>query len=110
LFVNKLGKQAIVGNNGLRTTSGRHGEDFAEGGERYKLYNYFKKMHDEYGVKIYFQTSTTKRSGSSLSPVIEDGIKYGAEYIELPTAPREYREMLGNDLESLNQKVRSNKK
>jgi len=109
-FVNTLGKQAVIGNNGLRTTAGNHGEDFAEGGERYKLYNYFKKMHDEYGVRVYFQTSTTKRSGSTLSPVVEDGIKYGAEYIELPTAPREYREMLGNDLESLNQKVRTNKK
>jgi len=109
-FVNALGKQAVIGNNGLRTTAGNHGEDFAEGGERYKLYNYFKKMHDEYGVRVYFQTSTTKRSGSTLSPVVEDGIKYGAEYIELPTAPREYREMLGNDLESLNQKVRTNKK
>lgn len=109
-FINTLGKQAVIGNNGLRTTAGSHGEDFAEGGERYKLYNYFKKVHDEYGVKVYFQTSTTKRSGSALNPVIEDGIKYGAEYIELPTAPREYRELLGNELESLNQKVKSNKK
>lgn len=109
-FINTLGKQAVVGNNGLRTTAGSHGEDFAEGGERYKLYNYFKKIHDENGVKIYFQTSTTKRSGSTLNPVIEDGIKYGAEYIEMPTAPREYRQLLGNELEALNQKVKANKK
>jgi len=107
MFVNMFGKQAVVGNNGLRTTAGSHGEDFAEGGERYKLYNYFKRLREEKGVHIYFQTSTTKRSGSSLAPVIEEGIKYGASYIELPTGPRQFRELLGNDLEPLAQKIRN---
>ncbi|NNV56261.1 hypothetical protein [Limnovirga soli] len=107
-FVNMYGKQAVVGNNGLRTTAGSHGEDFAEGGERYKLYNYFKKLKEEKGVTIYFQTSTTKRSGSELSPVIEEGIKYGAAYIELPTGPKQFRELLGNQLEPLNKRVKAN--
>lgn len=108
-FVNTFGKQAVIGNNGLRTTAGHNGEDFAEGGERFKIYTYFKKLHDENGVKVYFQTSTTKRSGSELSPVIEDGIKYGASYIELPTSPKQYRELLGNNLEALNSRIKNNK-
>jgi len=109
MFVNEFGKQAVIGNNGLRTTAGKHGEDFAEGGERYKLFNYFKKLHQEKGVKVYFQTSTAERAGGDLAPVIEDGIKYGALYIELPTSPKQYRTLLGNNLESLNKNLKNNR-
>lgn len=109
MFIQKFGKQAVIGNNGLRTNAGHNGDDFEEGGERYKLYNYFKMLHDTKGVTVYFQTSTTERSGSSLAPVIREGIQYGAKYIELPTAPRQYRTLLGADLEPLNKEVKNNR-
>ncbi len=107
MFLQKFGKQAVIGNNGLRTNAGHNGDDFEEGGERYKLYTYFKMLHDTKGITVYFQTSTTERSGSTLSPVIREGIKYGASYIELPTNPRQYRTLLGNDLEPLNKEIKA---
>lgn len=106
-FVKMFGAQAVIGNNGLRTTSGRNGEDFDEGGERFQLYNYFKKLHQN-NVKVYFQTASTKRGGGDLKATIEDGIKYGAIYIELPTRPREYKELLDGNLESLKKRVIAN--
>lgn len=108
-FVKMFGSQAVIGNNGLRTTEGRHGEDFEVGGERYQLYNYFKKLHQN-GVKIYFQTASTKRGGGDLSALIEEGIKYGAIYIELPTKPSEYRQLLNGNIEKLSKRVAENYK
>lgn len=88
-FINTFGKQAVVGNNGLRPGTGHHGERWQEGGDMYALANYFKKLHDSDGVKIYFQTAKDERIGN-LQGAIEDGISYGASYIELPGAPRNY--------------------
>lgn len=90
IFVSKFGKQAVIGNNGLRPGMGsKHGERWQEGGDMYALYNYFKKVHDEQGVQIYFQTASDQRIGD-LQQAIKDGIAYGASYIELPGAPRDY--------------------
>lgn len=108
-FISIFGDRAVIGNNGLRTVEGRHGEDFEEGGERYALFNYFKKLHSN-GVKVYFQTATTERGGGDLRATIEDGIKYGAIYIELPTRPREYAKLLDGNIESLKKKVLENYK
>lgn len=89
IFTSKFGKQAVIGNNGLRPGMGKHGERWQEGGDMYALYNYFKKVHDDQGVQIYFQTASDQRIGD-LQEAIKDGIGYGASYIELPGAPRDY--------------------
>src|SRR4051794_23239867 len=88
-FINEFGKQAVVGNNGLRPGTGHHGQRWQEGGDMYALANYFKKLHDSKGAKIYFQTAKDERIGN-LPGAIEDGVSYGASYIELPGAPRNY--------------------
>ena len=107
-FVNKFGKQAVVGNNGLRPGTGHHGERWQEGGDMFTLYNYFKKIHDEQGVEVYFQTAKDERIGN-LSDAIKDGIGYGAAYIELPGTPRAYTQDLPlTSMPELNKQLKAN--
>lgn len=109
-FINEFGKQAVIGNNGLRPGMGHHGERWQEGGDMYTLYNYFKKMHDDKGVKVYFQTASDQRIGD-LQEAIKDGINYGASYIELPGAPRDYTgDIPVSAMNELSKKLKSNNK
>ena len=109
-FTNEFGKQAVVGNNGLRPGTGHHGQRWQEGGDMYALANYFKKLHDSRGVKVYFQTAKDERIGN-LRNAVEDGASYGASYIELPGAPRNYPEDLPvAQMPDMNKKLQANAK
>jgi len=109
-FINEFGKQAVVGNNGLRPATGHHGQHWQEGGDMYALANYFKKLHESKDAKIYFQTAKDERIGN-LQQAIEDGISYGASYIELPSAPRNYTQDLPlAQMPGMNKKLQANAK
>jgi hypothetical protein len=109
-FINEFGKQAVVGNNGLRPESGHHGQRWQEGGDMYALANYFKKLHDSKSIKIYFQTAKDERIGN-LQNAIEDGVTYGASYIELPGAPRNYTQDIPlAQMFDMNKKLQANAK
>ena len=109
-FVSEFGKQAVVGNNGLRPGTGHHGQRWQEGGDMYALANYFKKLHASNDAKIYFQTAKDERIGN-LQNAIEDGATYGASYIELPGAPRNYTQDLPlEQMPDMNKKLQSNAK
>lgn len=111
MFADKFGKQAVLGNNGLRPgETGHHGDRWQEGGDMHTIYNYLKKIHDEEGIQIYFQTAKDDRIGN-LQDAIKSGIAYGASYIELPGAPRNYIEDLPLRLmDDINKKLKENLK
>jgi hypothetical protein len=75
----------------------------------YTLANHFKKIHEQ-GVKIYFQTAKDERIGN-LQQAIEEGASYGASYIELPGAPRNYPQDIPLTLmPDMNKKLKANAK
>ncbi|MEP6844681.1 MAG: hypothetical protein ABI861_01700 [Panacibacter sp.] len=108
MFIDEFGKQAVVGNNGLRPGTGHHGNRWQEGGDMFAIYQYFKRIHDEKGIQIYFQTAKDERIGN-LQDAINDGIAYGASYIELPGAPRNYMQDLPlSAMAVINKKLKEN--
>lgn len=108
-FVEEFARQAVVGNNGLRPGTGHHGQRWQEGGDMYLLSNHFKKIYAQ-GVKIYFQTAKDERIGN-LQQAIEDGVSYGASYIELPGTPHNYPQDLPLALmPDMNKKLQANAK
>ncbi len=83
-FVETLGTQAVMGNNGLRDDEkGTNAERWAEGGANNRLYALMEKYNKEKNIGLYFQTAVLDRIGN-VNTAIETGIEKGAGMIELP--------------------------
>ncbi len=89
-FVETLGTQAVMGNNGLRDDDkGTNAERWAEGGANNRLYALMEKYNKEKGIGLYFQTAVLDRIGK-VNTAIETGIEKGAGMIELPGNTRSF--------------------
>lgn len=82
-FIQTLGPQAVLGNNGLRDDNADNAERWQAGGGMYTVSQAMKNFHDKKGNGIYYQTAAGGKLGD-FSEVIRLGVELGAGSIELP--------------------------
>lgn len=87
VFVSKLGKLAVIGNNGLRDQQAKQGgKRFSIGGDYFSLYDYLSYTKKTKGVQLYFQTASTAK-GSEMHATLDQAVYYAANYLEMPEKP-----------------------
>ena len=82
-FVQTMGNQGILENNGLRDSTSVLASDFQVGGITYAMYQYMLNYHTTGGIGVMFQTEAGSDIGN-LNSTISQGINFGAAAIELP--------------------------
>ncbi len=92
-FISTMGKQAVLGNNGLRDDNAQGGDDWIPGGLMYEISEYMKNKHIDQGIPIYYQTATIDKL-SNLMNTLNKGLEKGAGCIELPGPPSVFTKYL----------------